>query len=61
MHYTRFEKARILGARSLQLALGAPTVLDGASAGIDAIDLAVREFDAHCVPMTVQRSANGGG
>ena len=28
MNYTRYEKARILGARSLQLAMGAPAFVE---------------------------------
>ncbi len=28
MEYTRYERARILGARSLQIAMGAPTFVD---------------------------------
>ncbi len=59
MHYTRFERARILGARSLQLALGAPSLIEGVPAGLDAIDLAVREFNAHSIPITVQRALHG--
>ncbi len=59
MHYTRFERARILGARSLQLALGAPSLLQGAPPGLDAVDLAIKEFSASCIPLTVQRSLDG--
>ncbi len=55
MRYTRFERARILGARALQISMGAPSVLDAASREIDPMLIAVREFQAGSVPMTVQR------
>mgnify|MGYP006268938229 CR=1 FL=1 len=58
MQLTRFERARILGARSLQLSLGAPSVLDGVSAGLEANEIAAREFTADSVPLTVQRTSH---
>ncbi|HYM40023.1 MAG TPA: DNA-directed RNA polymerase subunit K [Thermoplasmata archaeon] len=59
MRYTRFERARILGARALQISLGAPGVLDGSSTEIDPMQIAYREFQAGIVPMTVQRFPHG--
>jgi len=53
--YTRFERARILGARALQISLGAPGVLEASSTEIDPMQIAVREFEAGSVPLTVQR------
>jgi len=53
--YTRFERARILGARALQISLGAPGVLEASSTEIDPMRIAVREFEAGSVPLTVQR------
>lgn len=55
MRYTRFERARILGARALQISMGAPGVLDASTADIDPLLIAVREFQAGSVPLTVQR------
>ncbi len=60
MHYTRFERARILGARALQISMGAPGVLEGTTAETDPILIAVREFQAGSVPLTVQRFPHGG-
>jgi DNA-directed RNA polymerase subunit K len=55
MLYTRFERARILGARALQISMGAPGVLDASPFDIDPLFIAVREFQAGSIPLTVQR------
>lgn len=59
MHYTRFERARILGARALQISLGAPGVLETVTGDIDPMRIAVREFEAGSVPLTVPRFPHG--
>jgi DNA-directed RNA polymerases I, II, and III subunit RPABC2 len=52
---TRFEKARITGARSLQLSLGAPALV-AITAGItDSISLAVAELKAKALPISIRR------
>jgi len=56
--YTRFEKARMLGARALQISLGAPLVAANSLGTADPILLASREFDAAVLPMRVQRVAD---
>ncbi len=54
--YTRFEKARIIGARSIQLSMGAPTMLkDDASGPLDPVDVAIKEFEKGVIPITVIR------
>lgn len=53
--YTRFERARILGARALQISLGAPILIDVAPALIDPVAIAETEFAAGVIPMTVRR------
>lgn len=55
MLYTRFERARILGARALQISMGAPGVLDLPFLGADPLIIAVREFQAGSIPLTVGR------
>ncbi|MDY6965939.1 MAG: DNA-directed RNA polymerase subunit K [Halobacteriota archaeon] len=52
--YTRFEKAKIIGARALQLSMGAPALIE--SDLTDTIDLAVLEMEKGIVPITVKRS-----
>ena len=53
--YTRFERARILGARALQISLGAPILIDIPPALIDPVTIAEREFEANVIPITVRR------
>ncbi len=59
MLYTRFERARILGARALQISLGAPGVLESPNADIDPMLIAIREFQAGSIPLTVSRIPHG--
>jgi len=52
---TRFERARIVGARALQISMGAP-VLTELSANIsDPIDIAISELEEGVLPMTIRR------
>lgn len=53
--YTRFERARILGARALQISLGAPILIDVPAALVDPVEIAEREFAAGRIPITVRR------
>ena len=56
MEYTRFEKARIIGARALQLSMGAPTTLAKISKNIvDPIEIAMLEFKEEAIPITVKK------
>ncbi len=55
MEYTRFEKARIVGARALQISLGAPILIELPDDRIDPIDIAMLEFDKGATPITVKR------
>jgi DNA-directed RNA polymerase subunit K len=55
MEYTRFEKARIIGARALQISLGAPVIIDIPEGMIDPIQIAILEFDKGLIPITVNR------
>jgi DNA-directed RNA polymerase subunit K len=53
--YTRFERARILGARALQVSLGAPILIDVPPSLVDPVEIAEREFAAGRIPITVRR------
>ncbi|AGO60852.1 DNA-directed RNA polymerase subunit K [Ferroplasma acidiphilum] len=55
MMLTKFEKARIIGARALQIAMGAPVILDVSPDMIDPIDIAIFEFDNGVIPITIRR------
>lgn len=51
--YTRFERARIIGARALQIVMGAPVLISTKSS--DPIDIAMLEFEKGTIPITVKR------
>jgi len=55
LKYTRFERARIIGARALQISLGAPVLLDLPGETIDPIELSIMEYDKGMIPITVKR------
>ena len=55
MKYTRFEKARIIGARALQISMGAPVLIDISEDMIDPVEIAMLEFDRDVLPITVKR------
>ena len=52
---TKFEKARLIGARALQLAMGAPCLVKNAPLTINALVLAMAEFDKNAIPLSVIR------
>lgn len=52
MAYTRFEEARILGARALQLAMGAPPLIKPTGKE-SPLEVASRELDTGKMPLTV--------
>jgi DNA-directed RNA polymerase subunit K len=55
MKYTRFERARITGARALQIAMGAPILIDVPKGIVDPIEIATLEFQRGVIPITVKR------
>jgi DNA-directed RNA polymerases I, II, and III subunit RPABC2 len=52
---TRFERARIIGARSLQLSLGAPILIDSSKKFNDTISIAIAELDLKVLPISIRR------
>ena len=56
MKYTRFEIARIIGARGLQISVGAPVLMEVPEELIDPIDIAMLEWEKGLLPITVKRS-----
>lgn len=56
---TRFEVARLVGARALQIALGAPVLIERKK-GVDPIELGKSEFKQNIIPITVKRSLPSG-
>jgi len=55
--YTRFERARIVGARALQIAMGAPVLVED-DGQLDPLDVAIEELKAGVIPITVKRKIN---
>jgi len=55
LKYTRFEKARIIGARALQISLGAPILIEASEDIIDPITISIMEYEKGVIPMTVKR------
>ena len=51
--YTRFEKAKIIGARALQISMGAPVIVE--TDLTDPIDIAMFEMEMGAIPITVKR------
>ena len=52
---TRFEKARIMGARALQLSLGAPTFIEIPENATTSLDLAMEELEQRLIPISIRR------
>ena len=57
--YTRFEKARIIGARALQISMGAPILLAVPSGVYDPLEIAISEYEKELIPITVKREETG--
>ncbi|EFW92910.1 RNA polymerase Rpb6 [Haladaptatus paucihalophilus DX253] len=51
--YSRYEKARILGARALQVSYGAPVLIETQES--QPILIAAEEYDAGVLPFSVRR------
>ncbi len=53
MRYTRFEKARIIGARALQISMGSPILIDVPSGVVDPRPDASRARPPSTVPKAI--------
>jgi len=52
-NFTRFERARIIGARALQISMGAKPMVD-VTPDLDPIDIATMELKAKVLPLDVR-------
>jgi DNA-directed RNA polymerase subunit K len=52
--YTRYERARIVGARALQVFMGAPVLID--TNHTDPLEIALEEMRLGVIPITVKRN-----
>jgi len=57
---TRYEKARIVGARALQISFGAPILIEKPKNVIDPIKIAQLELKAQILPLTIKRELPNG-
>ena len=57
---TRYERARIIGARALQISMGAPVLIPIPPEGMDPIKVATMELEMGLLPMTVRRRLPNG-
>ena len=60
MKYAKYEKARIIGARALQIATGAPILIKFTEEQLEAInfrpvEIAKMEFEQGLLPITIKR------
>ncbi len=53
---TRFERARIIGARARQVTLGAPILAELPDSMSDPVDIALAELEGDVLPMTLRRA-----
>lgn len=52
---TKYERARIIGARALQLALGAPSLIKAPKNTTSSVYIAIAEFEKNAIPLQVVR------
>ncbi|MFX1323647.1 MAG: DNA-directed RNA polymerase subunit K [Promethearchaeota archaeon] len=57
---TRYEKARIVGARALQISFGAPILIEKPKDMIDPIKIAQVELRSKILPLTIRREDPSG-
>jgi DNA-directed RNA polymerase I, II, and III subunit RPABC2 len=53
-YLTKYEKARILGARALQLSMGAPMLVD-LEGETDSLEIAFKELRKRVIPIVIRR------
>ena len=59
-HITKYEKARLIGARALQISMGAPFLIKLTKKQLEELkynplDIAKKEFDEGVLPMEIKR------
>jgi len=57
---TRFEKARIMGARALQLSYGAPSFIDVPKNATTSLEIAMEELNNRVIPIIIKRTLPNG-
>lgn len=64
MEYTKYEKARLIGSRALQISMGAPFLVklspsDLKKIGYNTVEIAKQEYNEGVLPITVKRPMPG--
>jgi len=59
-HLTRFERARIMGARALQLSFGAPPLIEVTPDLADAMSISRAELATKALPISIRRTLPSG-
>ena len=64
LEFTKFEKARMIGSRALQISMGAPFLVKLSEKDLEEImynpiEIAKLEFDKGVIPLSVRRPAPG--
>ena len=59
-HYTKYEEARMIGSRALQIAMGAPPLVkftekELEDIGYNPVGIAKKEFEKGVLPITIKR------
>jgi len=57
---TRFERARVVGARALQISMGAPVLIDVSRSSKSPIDIALMELEQGVLPISIRRTLPDG-
>ena len=60
MKFTKYEKARMIGSRALQIAMGAPFLVklnedNLKKMGYNPVEIAKKEFEEGLLPITIRR------
>ena len=63
-HYSKYEKARIIGSRALQISMGAPLLIEFSQEQFEElnynpVEIAKLEFEKGLIPITVKRPLPG--
>jgi len=53
---TRFERARVIGLRALQLTLGAPPLIDIGDTTWNPLEVATKELEGRLLPLSLRRT-----
>jgi len=64
IQYTKYERARMIGSRALQISMGAPLMIELSQEELEKlrfnpIEIAKKEFEAGVIPLTIKRPMPG--